>query len=222
MQFQLSSISDPEGVLQRVWQRDYPPTWHVFSGPRNSLAVVLLITVQVIIGLVAILFLCAGVLAAITAFTEKPGGDAVGVVLLVGIIMLVPIGLIILLQRGVRAARNRASNKPGSTMVILPEGVVAYHRKETRAISFAHIVQMQLRVQARTQTNTTYTTSTDANGITSMVPHMTTVPAAPSIWLDLTFDDNQRGVWRIDIAPQDTIAQSIIEAYIRYRARSGS
>ncbi len=103
-------------------------------------------------------------------------------------------------------------------MVVLPEGVVAYRRKKTRAIAFASIAGMQLRVQARRQTITTYTT-TNVGGITTTTPITTTVPAAPSIWLDLVFQDGQRGVWRIDIAPQDAIAQCILEVYTRYRAQ---
>lgn len=103
----------------------------------------------------------------------------------VGVITLVPIGLIVLLQHSVRVARRRASEKPRSTMVVLPEGVVAYRRKPARAISFAHIAHVQLRVQAKRKTMTTYTTNAD--GTISTMPSMTTVPAAPSIWLDLVF-----------------------------------
>lgn len=59
-----------------------------------------------------------------------------------------------------------------------------------------------------------------ADGMISSIPS-TTVPAAPSIWLDLIFHNGQRGVWRISIAPQDVITQTIIEAYTYYRTRPG-
>jgi hypothetical protein len=217
-QSQPSDTFDPGHVLQQVWRGDCPPAWRVFFGPVSSAVLVLLVTAQVILALMALFFLCSVVLAAVTARSIT---GAAGGVILVGVIMLVLIGLIVLLQHGVRVARSRASQKPRSTMVVMPEGVVAYRRRQTRSISFTHIAQMQLRVRARKKTITSSTTLTNADGTTSTMPSATTIPAAPSIWLDLVLESGQRGVWRIDIAPQDAIAQSIIEAYTLYRTQSG-
>lgn len=216
---QSSHMFDPEQVLQQVWRGDYPPTWQVFFGPVGSAIGCLLTTFAVIIGLIAFLFLLTGGAEVIGSITAGATSDAIGSAIAVAVVMLISIGLIILLVRGIRAARKRASRKPGPTMVVMPEGVVAYQRKQTRSFAFAHIAQMQLRVRARTNTVTTYSTTIGANGMTTMIPLTTSVPAAPSIWLDLVFHDGQRGVWHINFAPQDTIAQSIIEAYTRYRAQ---
>jgi hypothetical protein len=173
------------------------------------------VALQVILGFTALFFLSVGVFAVVT----ESIADAIGGLTLDGVILLVLIGLIVLLQRGVREARRRASEKPRSTMVVIPEGVVAYRRKQTRSLSFAHVAQMQLRVRAKQNAITTYTTTTNADGTISSMPSTTYVPAAPSIWLDLVFHSGLRGVWRIDIAPQDAIAQSILEAYTRYRTQ---
>src|SRR5437660_3493834 len=221
MQLQPSQTFDPEQVVHQVWQGDYPPAWRVFFGPIGGPLLYLLVTLQVLIGMAGLLLLCAGVVTAVTSFAEKSMPDALGAVLFVGVILLVPIGLIVLLQRGVRGARNRTSTKPRPVMVVMPEGVVAYRRKQTRAIFFAHIAQMQLRVKANRKTISTYTTITGANGTVSMIPSTTTVPAAPTIWLDLVFQGGQRGVWTIDNAPQDAIAQCIIETYTQYRLQAG-
>jgi hypothetical protein len=212
-----SETFDPELVLQRVWQGDYPPTWRVFYRPVISAVGCLLMTLQVMIGLMALLLLCAIVLGFVT---EKPITDtAIGGMILAGVITLVLIAFIVLLQRGVRRARSRASKKPRTTMVVIPEGVVAYRRKQTRAISFAHIAHMQLRVRAKRNTSTATYTTTNADGTISTWPITTTVPADPLLWLDLVFHSGQRGAWRIDILPQDIIAQSILEAYTQYRTQ---
>lgn len=220
MQLQPSQTFDPEQVLQHVWQNDYPAAWHVFFGPVRSPLLFLLVTLQVLIGMAGLL-LCVGLIATVISPAGKSMPDALGIIFFVAVILLVPIGLIALLQLGVRRVRKRTSLKPRSLMVVMPEGVVAYRRKQTRAIFFAHIAQMQLRVKANRKTVSTYTTTTGADGTIAMIPSTTTAPAAPSIWLDLVFQGGQRGVWSIEIAPQDAIAQCIIEMYAQYRLQAG-
>lgn len=216
---QSPDMFDPEQVLRQVWQEDYPPTWLVFFGPVFSAIGCLFIPLAMIIGLVALLFLIVGVGDVFGSLASGATSDAIQTAIAVAVVVLISIGLITLLMRGMRAAERRASKNPRSTIVVMPEGAVAYHSKQTRSIAFAHIAQMRLRVQARKKTITTYTTTTDANGSISIIPSATTAPATPSIWLDLVFHNSQRGAWHIDIAPQDMIAQSIIEAYTRYRAQ---
>lgn len=217
MSFQLSETFDPERVLQQVWQGDYPPTWRVFFGPVGSALGCLLVTLQVILGVGALFSLAVGVFGIISQPFSGP--DEATALIILGVIILILIGLIVLLQRGVREARRRASQKPRLTMVVTPEGVVEYRRKQTRAIFFAHIAHMQLRVQARSNTITTSSSIVGADGTISSIPSTTTVPAAPAIWLDLVFQNGQRGVWNIYIPPRDAIAQTIIEAYTYYRTR---
>jgi hypothetical protein len=218
---QQSETFDPESVLKQVWQGEYPADWRVYFGTVSSGLLVLLVTLQVLLGVVGALFLLLGIGVLIEAIAAKAFAAAIVTLTLVAVILLIPIGLILLLRRAARKARERANQQSRPTIVVMPQGVVAYHRKQTSALVYAHITQMQLRVQAMRKTITTYSTTVNASGSVTTLPMTTSVPAAPSIWLDLVLQNGQRGVWHIDLAPQDAIAQSIIEAYTLYRSQSG-
>lgn len=206
---QSSEIFDSEQVLQQVRRGDYPPTWRVFFGPVGNAAGCSLVTAQVLLGGLALFFLAVGVFGAITGPISQA---MIGGLILMGVIILILIGLIILLGRGVQGARRRASEQPRSTMVVMPEGVVSYRRRRTRSLLFAHIAQMQLIVRTKRNLITTYTTITNPDSTIFTTPSTTTVP-----WLKLVFQNGQKGIWRIDTAPQNAIAQAIFEAYNRYR-----
>lgn len=220
MQWRESQVFEPEEILQCVWRRDYPSSWQVFEGPVFSGAVCLLRAIQVLLGILVFIFFFFPLIGVVFSalFDQQFDIELLYVMAVCVVIDAALIGLIVLLQRGVRSAQRKAKGKPGPIMVVTPAGVVAYRSKHIRAIAFAHIAEMRLRVRANTQTTTTYTTTTGADGTITSTPITTTTPAAPSIWLDLVMRDGQRSIWNIDIAPQDTIAQSILDAYTRYRA----
>ncbi|GHO49556.1 hypothetical protein [Ktedonospora formicarum] len=222
MQEQDFRIFEAQGVLQRVWRHDYPPTWQVFLGPIVTASTCLLRLAQFLLGAIAVLMVLLTIVGVVGITLDK--GFDIGYIVVLGIVLVVAaglVGLIMLLQRGVRAAEQQARGKPRRTMVVTPENVVAYERGKTRAIYFAHIAQMRLRVKANTTTTTTFSTSVGPDGSVTSTPMTTTTPAAPSIWLDLTYRNGEQGIWKISLLPQDTIAQTILDAFTRYRLDHG-
>jgi hypothetical protein len=131
---QQHSLPDPNSVLQRVWQRDYPNTWRVFYGnetpPLNRLTILL----------VALIFLFSYLLSfvAITTSLHQPGW----------FILLFLLGFFTIAIFFVRRSRmRRESKQPKPTMVVLPDRVVEYRSQRIRTLAFGDISYMRLRVE---------------------------------------------------------------------------
>jgi hypothetical protein len=212
---------DSNSVLRQVSQGDYPNSWRVFFGSdtfvNNSgiFGIYIFFLVLFVIPFYFSIYVISRIIYG-CAIGDCFSGDfsqflwgAFFVIVFLG-------ALIFLTIRGLDKEIRKQSQQPAPTIVVMPDGVVAYSRQQIRSLAFAEIAHMQLRVQANTQVVTTYTTTTTYDGTTIRTPS-TSVVSNPYIWLDLIFYGGRRDNWSIDIAPQDMIAQCILDAYNAYR-----
>jgi hypothetical protein len=202
-----SQSFDPDRVLQLVWQSDYPNTWRVFYGSETITNIYTVFLVFLVLALVLAIYVVGGI-SYQCATGNCFSGDfnqflwwSFFIIAFLGVLIFLTIRSLVKERR----ANKKLSQQPNPTLVVLPDRVVTYRRQLTRSLNFAEVAYMRLRVQANTETVTTKTSSTS------------TVPAPPSIWLDLSFYDGRRDAWSIDINPQDMIAQCILDAYNTYQ-----
>jgi len=186
------SSFDPELVVQQVWRGDYPASWRVFLGREeanvfNAFLLPLLILISTVFACITITFTASFIFEIGRQGGLSNPGDYIGVFAIIGVIGMI-IALIVLGFRAINRARTR---RPKPLIVIMPEGVVGYRRKQTWAIAFADIAHIQLRAQAND----------------SRMP----------ILIDLIYQGGQRREWFIDIAPQEMIAQCVLEAHTAFR-----
>lgn len=212
---------DPDSVLQAVWQHDYPPAWHVFYEKErvtNQSGYFVFFLILLILGFVlSLCFLISGIN---TAIAEGFSGSLIPV-LATALFFVVILGVsAFLLIRFMDQKSRRASQRPISTVVVMADGVVAHHHNRTKALVFADIAHLRLRVQESTQIIRTNNVSTSYNGATTIWPVTFAVPAPATIWFDVQYTNGKRTTWPIDFAPKDLIAQYILDAYMAYRLPS--
>jgi hypothetical protein len=186
------SALDPNQVVQQIWRGDYPASWRVFVGEESNRVSNFLTALLVVI---AVPLFCILVNGSVVLLIEaaKQGGFPYMATLFVIVVLGVLVALCILAFRAIKRYRSK---QPKPMIVVMPDGVVGYRRKKVWAVAFADVAHMQLRAETTVSTPTSYTST---------------------IWLDLIYQGGQRGECFIEIAPQEMIAQNILEAHTAFR-----